>query len=91
LKECIGRDFEVLNFTDLIVEAMGETPHKDALKGFRLLNDWELVVDEAAPLLTANGLPLDREWLIGLAPQIFSSAEFKGGLECFSNASAEAV
>jgi Fe-S oxidoreductase len=91
LKECIGRDFEVLNFTDLIVEAMGEMPHKDALKGFRFLNDWELIVDEAAPLLAANGLALDREWLIGLAPQLFSSAEFKGGLECFSGASTEAV
>ncbi len=87
LKECINLDFEVLNFTDLIVQAMGEVPHKDSLKGFRLLNDWELIVDEAAPLLAANGVHVERESLIALAPQIFSSAEFKGGLECFASGS----
>lgn len=78
-------DFQVLNFTDLVVEALGETPHRDSLKGFRLLDDWEMIVDEAAPFLSANGLSIDRNWLVEHAPEIFASAEFKGGLDCFSS------
>jgi Fe-S oxidoreductase len=75
--------FEVLNWTDLVVEALGETPHDDVNKRFRLQQDWDLVLDEGEIYLKANGIDVDREWLKGLLPDIFAQTEFKGGLECF--------
>lgn len=75
--------FEVLNWTDLVVEALGETPHDDSNKRYRLHQDWDMVLDEGEIYLKANGIDVDREWLKGLLPDIFAQTEFKGGLECF--------
>lgn len=72
---------EVLNFTDLLVEALGEAPREDRSKHLRMMDDWRLVFEEGAPWLKANGIDVDPEWLRGLLPDIFAQAEFKGGLE----------
>jgi Fe-S oxidoreductase len=74
--------FEVLNFTDLLVEALGGAPHEDRLKHYRLLDDWRMIVEEALPYLKANGLNIDAGWLEKHGPEIFALAEFKGGLDC---------
>ena len=75
--------FEVLNWTDLVMEALGESPHDDVNKRYRLQQDWDMVLDEGEIYLKANGVDVDREWLKGLLPDIFAQTEFKGGLECF--------
>lgn len=75
--------FEVLNWTDLVVEALGEAPHDDVNKRFRLQQDWDLVLDEGEIYLKANGIDVDREWLKDQLPDIFAQKEFSGGLECF--------
>jgi Fe-S oxidoreductase len=82
--EAAGK-FRVLNFTDLLVEALGGAPHVDRLKEFRLFDDWQLIVDEGLPYLQANGMDIDPEWLKQHGPAIFASLEFKGQLDCLGN------
>jgi len=77
-------NFEVVNFTDLLAEALGQPPHRDRLKELRHIGDWASIVEEAMPYLAQNGIAIDREWLLRHGAEIFSVAEFKGGLECLS-------
>ena len=77
-------DFDVANWTDLLVEALGGTPHDDVSKRYRMQGDWDLVLDEGEIYLRANGIELDREWLKGVLPEIFAQAEFTGGLDAFA-------
>ncbi|MBI1735115.1 MAG: (Fe-S)-binding protein [Candidatus Rokubacteria bacterium] len=75
----------VLNFTDLLVEALGGTPHDDVLKRYRLADDAKLVLEEGVPHLRANGIEVDPALLERILPELFSLAEFRGGLSCFSS------
>ena len=77
--------FRVLNFTDLLVEALGGTPHDDALKRYRLQDDLKMVVEEGLPYLKANGIEVDPGFLERILPELFSLAEFRGGLHCFAS------
>ncbi len=77
--------FRVLNYTDLLVEAMGATPHEDAFKRLRLIDDWKMIVEEAEPYLRANGIDFQREFLASILPDVFRMAEFTGGLDCFAS------
>jgi len=79
--------FKVLNYTDLLVEALGEKPHLDKLKQYSLLDDWQMIVEEAQPLLKANGVDLESDWLKQHGPAIFAALEFKGQLDCLGGAS----
>jgi heterodisulfide reductase subunit D len=76
--------FRVLNYTDLLVQALGATPHEDVYKRMRLIDDWKMIVEEAEPYLRANGVDLDREFLEKILPDVFRMAEFTGGLDCFA-------
>jgi heterodisulfide reductase subunit D len=75
----------VLNFTDLLVEALGGTPHHDTLKRFRLAEDLRMVVEEGQPFLRANGLEVDPALLERILPELFFLAEFRGGLNCLAS------
>jgi heterodisulfide reductase subunit D len=75
--------FRVLNYTDLLVQALCGVPHADRLKEFRLLDDWQMIADEGRSYLQANGLDVDAEWLKQHGPAIFASLEFRGQLDCF--------
>ncbi len=77
--------FRVLNYTDLLVEALGAAPHDDVFKRLRLIDDWKMIVDEAEPYLRANGIDFDREFLEKILPDVFRMAEFTGGLDCFAS------
>ncbi|MCK9510013.1 MAG: (Fe-S)-binding protein [Pigmentiphaga sp.] len=72
--------FRVINFTDLLVRALGGEPCPDTVETYRLIGDWRAMVKEAAPLLKANGIDMDPEELAEVLPEVFSSAEFRGGL-----------
>jgi Fe-S oxidoreductase len=76
--------FRVLNFTDLLVEALGGTPHDDVLKRFRLQDDVRMVLDEGLPYLRANGIDVEPDLLERILPELFALAEFRGGLDCFA-------
>lgn len=75
----------VLNFTDLLVEALGGTPHEDVFKRYRLADDLKLVVEEGLPYLRANGIAVDAAVLERILPELFTLAEFRGGLHCFAS------
>jgi heterodisulfide reductase subunit D len=75
----------VLNYTDLLVEALGAAPHEDVFKRLRLIDDWKMIVDEAEPYLRANGIEFDRPLLEKILPDVFRMAEFTGGLDCFAS------
>jgi Fe-S oxidoreductase len=75
----------VLNFTDVLVEALGGTPHDDVLKRYRLADDAKLVLEEGVPYLRANGIDVDPALLERILPELFTLAEFRGGLTCLGS------
>ena len=79
-----GGEFEVMNWTDILVRALGQQPHDDVSKRYRMRDDWDMVLDEGEIYLKANGIDMDRDWLKGLLPDIFGQTEFKGGLDEFA-------
>jgi Fe-S oxidoreductase len=80
-----GREhgFQVINFTDLLVRALGGEPRTDALESLSALNDWQQIALQASPSLIENGIHIDPNTLASLLPEIFSLAEFRGGLQNF--------
>lgn len=76
--------YEVVNFTDLLAQALGQAPHPDRLKELHHLEDWKSIVREAQPWLRQNGVLVDGEWLERHGAEIFSVAEFRGGLDCLA-------
>lgn len=76
--------FRVVNFTDLLVRALGLEPCADTLEPFRGRTDYREIVREATPLLEANGIDMDPDELAKVLPEIFAMAEWKGGLCSFA-------
>jgi Fe-S oxidoreductase len=76
--------FKVVNFTELLVRALGGEPCEDTVEPFRIIGDWRKMILEASPLLKANGIDMDPEELAAVLPEVFSSAEFRGGLCSFA-------
>jgi len=85
-----GREhgFQVVNFTDLLVRSLGGTPREDALEAYRAIGEWQQIARVAAPMLEADGIGMDGAALAALLPELFSSAEFRGGLQAFAGAEA---
>jgi Fe-S oxidoreductase len=74
--------FEVLNFTDLLAEALGRVPSTDRLKHFRLLDDWPAIVNDVRPFLEMNKLEIDLDWLERNGASLISLAEFSSDFDC---------
>ena len=75
--------FEVVNFTDLLVLGLGQSPREDALEAARAMDDWRAVAEHFHPSLTENGINIDVDTLAELLPDLMSSGEFRGGLQSF--------
>ncbi|HVL57109.1 MAG TPA: (Fe-S)-binding protein [Burkholderiaceae bacterium] len=73
--------FQVVNFTELLVRAVGGVPRADALEPLRSIDDWHAVAAHVAPRLKANGIDVESAELAGLLPELFALAEFRGGLK----------
>ena len=76
--------FRVVNFTDLLVRGLGGEPREDALEAYRALGEWKAIASLALPKLQASGIDFDAAALAAVLPEVFASAEFRGGLEAFS-------
>lgn len=76
--------FRVLNYTDLLVQALGLAPHDDKLKHYRMQDSLREIISEAQPFLKANGIDLSDAFLEENLPAIFSGAEYRGELACFA-------
>lgn len=83
-----GREhgFAVVNFTDLLVRSLGGQPREDAMEAYLALGDWHAIAREAQPRLRASGIDFEAEPLAAVLPEVFASAEFRGGLEAFASA-----
>lgn len=73
----------VINFTDLLVRALGGEPRKDALEGWRMAGEWQALARESMPMLQKNGMDPDPDWLAEVLPDVFAYKEFAGGLQAF--------
>ena len=74
---------KIVNLTDLLVRALGCTPREDVLEAGRMLKDWHAMAANIQTTLAENGTEVDTDWLADLMPELFTSAEFKGGLKAF--------
>ena len=74
---------KIVNLTDLLVRALGCTPREDVLEAGRMLKDWHAMAANIQITLAENGTEVDTDWLADLMPELFTSAEFKGGLKAF--------
>ncbi len=72
--------FDVVNFTDVLVRALGGTPRTDFLEGWRLARDWQAIVGATAENLAHNNIAVDPDWLVDVLPDVFLGKEFAGGL-----------
>jgi hypothetical protein len=82
--------YEVLNWTDLLVTALGAEPHHDISKELRKQQDWQAIAEAGELYLKANGVEVERDFLVRVLPEVFQQTEFKGDLECFGGAPAAA-
>ncbi|MBT6277523.1 MAG: (Fe-S)-binding protein [Chromatiales bacterium] len=78
-------DAPVVNFTDLIVEALGGDPAPDRFAHLSRLSSAD-VMNETKDFLAANGVSVDAQWFDENLEDLFSMAEYRGGLECFAQA-----
>ena len=89
--DSIREEFEVVNFTALLVEALGESPHEDGYQRMLRIGDDAALAEQAQGYLTANGIDVDTDWLRDTLPDLFTMAEFRGGLECFGSRGADSA
>ena len=78
-----NENIKIVNFTDLLVRALGGTTREDVREAGRMLKDWHAMVANMQFTLAENGTEVDTDWLADLMPELFTSAEFKGGLKAF--------
>ena len=78
-----NENIKIVNFTDLLVRALGGTTREDVLKAGRMLKDWHAMAANIQITLAENGTEVDTDWLADLMPELFTNAEFKGGLKAF--------
>ena len=86
----LGWSTDSVNFTDLLVRGLGGEPREDALQAYRALGDWKAIASLALPKLKASGIDFDAAALAALLPEVFASAEFRGGLEAFEGSGSAA-
>lgn len=75
----------VMNFTDILVRALGGVPREDAMTAWQAMGDLRRIAEDAMPNLKANSVHMDPEWLAELLPELFTLAEFKGGMKAFAS------
>ena len=78
-----NENIKIVNFTDLLVRALGGTTREDVLEAGRMLKDWHAMAANIQTTLAENGTEVDTDWLADLMPELFTNAEFRGGLKAF--------
>ena len=48
-----------------------------------MFKDWHAMAANMQFTLAENGTEVDTDWLADLMPELFTNAEFKGGLKAF--------
>ncbi len=80
---------KVVNFTDVIAEAMGRGGHPDYYRLYKAGGPMDEAVSAAAKFLANNGVKLDQNSVQSLTADIFNETGLDGGREAFATAFAE--
>ena len=78
-----NKNIKIVNLTALLVRVLGGKPREDVLEAGRMLKDWHAMAANMQFTLAENGTEVDTDWLADLMPELFTNAEFKGGLKAF--------
>ena len=68
-----NENIKIVNFTDLLVRALGGTTREDVLEAGGMLKDWHAMVANMQFTLAENGTEVDTDWLADLMPELFTS------------------
>ncbi len=79
----------VVNFTDVIAEALGRGGHPDYYRLYKTGGAMDEAVSAARKFLTSNGVKVDEASVQSLTADIFNETGLAGGREAFANAFTE--
>lgn len=87
--EAIYPSLKVVNFTDVIAEAMGKGGHPDYYRLYKAGGAMDEAVAAAAKFLANNGVKVDKNSVESLTADIFNETGLDGGREAFAKAFTE--
>ena len=87
--EAIYPSLSVVNFTDVVAEAMGKGGHPDYYRLFKTGGAMDEAVAAAARFLANNGVKVDKNSVESLTADIFNETGLDGGREAFAKAFTE--
>jgi heterodisulfide reductase subunit D len=87
--EAIYPDLKVVNFTDVLAEALGRGGHPDYYRLYKQGGSMDEAVAAAKKFLENNGVRLDANSVQSLTADIFNETGLAGGREAFAKAFTE--
>jgi hypothetical protein len=87
--EAVYPSLKVVNFTDVIAEAMGRGGHPDYYRLYKLGGAMDEAVAAAAKFLANNGVQIAESSVQSLTADIFNETGLDGGREAFAKAFGE--
>ena len=87
--EAIYPSLKVVNFTDVIAEAMGKGGHPDYYRLYKTGGAMDEAVAAAAKFLANNGVKVDKNSVESLTADIFNETGLDGGRDAFAKAFTE--
>jgi Fe-S oxidoreductase len=87
--EAMYPSLRVVNFTDVIAEAMGRGGHPDYYRLYKVGGAMDEAVTAAARFLADNGVKVDKNSLESLTADIFNETGLDGGRDAFARAFTE--
>ena len=89
--EAVYPSLKVVNFTDVVAEAMGKGGHPDYYRLYKTGGVMDEAVAAAAKFLANNGVSIDKASIESLTADIFNETGLDGGREAFARAFGELV
>ena len=87
--EAVYPSLKVVNFTDVIAEAMGRGGHPDYYRLYKAGGPMDEAVSAAARFLSNNGVKVDQNSIQSLTADIFNETGLDGGRDAFAKAFTE--
>ncbi len=87
--EAVYPSLKVVNFTDVIAEAMGRGGHPDYYRLYKAGGSMDEAVSAAARFLANNGVKVDQNSVQSLTADIFNETGLDGGRDAFARAFGE--
>lgn len=78
--------FRVVNFTDVLAEALGRGRRTDYYKLYKTGGEMQEAVEAAREYLQSNGVKVSEDTIAALSDEMFNETGLSGGREGFRNA-----